>query len=237
MKENNAEGGVNGVTPTPADVGSGDPYDVVSKGANSILEYTTVLKAHGSKAVRIANHSGVSEQNYFGFQTAGGADWYGRFYYICDVTPTATTRIVQMRLSTGGVAGSMWHSTGNALTIRHGNDSTLYTFANLIPALTVYRIEHHVVVNNTVSVNFQARLYAGDSVVPIEDSGVQVVTATSALATWDLIRFGGGVTAQGTYPSATGYQVFDDNAAFANAWLGPVPGAAARLRALMGVGV
>lgn len=222
---NTAEGGVNGVTPTTADTGSGDPLGAVVPGTVSVVRYSSARPAHGALGYELANNTATAEQASIGqIDTAGGAAHVdGSFYYTCPVTPTANTRVARLRKSSAGVAGSIYHSTANKLQVRHGSDALLFTFTTAMIPGTKYRIEWEIIVNGTTTVTLQVRLYQGDTVAVMEDSGPQTVTATAAVSAIDEIQYGGGVTSAANWPSATGSQFFDDPKFGYTTWTGPAP--------------
>ena len=222
---NTAEGGTDGVTPTTSDTGSGDSLGVVTPGAVSTVKYSSAHPAHGSLGYKLANNTATAEIAKIGqLDAAGGAaSVYGSFYYLCDVTPSASLRICRARKNGGTIGGGVWQSTANKLMIRDGSDATIYTFTNAMTPGTVYRIEWEMVVNGTTAVTLQVRLYSGDGTTVIEDSGAQSITAGATVSAIDLVEYGGGITSTATWPDAsTGAQYFDDLKAFYTTWTGPV---------------
>lgn len=234
---NTAEGGADGVTPTTADTGSGDSLGVVTPGTVSTVKYSITHPAHGTLGYKLANNTATAEIATIGQLDAGGgaASVFGSFYYLCDVTPISSLRVAQLRKNGGGVAGGIYHDTGNHLQVRHGSDAAAYTFTNAMTAGTVYRVEWEIVVNGTTSATLQVRMYVGDSTSVIEDSGAVAITATATIAAIDLIRYGGGVTSTATWPdAATGAQYFDDLKSFYTTWTGPATRAHPYIDVLIG---
>ena len=217
---NYADGGTNGTTPAVTDTGSGDALGVVTAGPNSICQYSNAHPGHGTLGYKLANNTATAESNFIGQLDAGGgaASVFGSFTYLCDVTPTSSLRVTMVRKNAAGIAGGIWHSTGNLLQIRHGNDSLAHAFTNAMTPGTKYRIEWEVVVNGTTSATLQVRLYLMDSNTLIEDSGAIAITASAAVSAIDLIRYGGGATSTATWPAATGAQYFDDLKIFFPSW-------------------
>lgn len=217
---NNAEGGTSGVTPTTSDTGSGDAFTTVSKGpVAGILEYTNVSKMHGSLAYREATR-GTAESNYVGYTTTAAQDYYGRFYFMCDDVVNGG-QIVHFRVSDGGQnCGIIFFTSARKLDIRTPASVSVYLFTNALTLGTWYRVEWHCVSNNTTNFSMQVRLYAGDSTVVIEDSGVQTVAIGATVNTWASTRY--GINTASNIPSTTGFLYFDDIRAFDTAnWPGP----------------
>jgi len=211
---NTAEGGTNGVQPTTSDTGSGDPFtSIVKTDASAVLEYTNVAVAHGGMAYRMASRGTLSAESLT-WDAAPVVSCRGQVNVMCDVTPTATTTLVQFRASTGGnIAGYLVLSTGRAVQVRDGSLVAQYTFTNLLTAGTYYRLEFHYVAGGAGAGTIRAALYALDSSVLIEDSGNVAATPAATVNACGAVRFGIANVVTNT-PSTTGFLYLDDPMAF-----------------------
>lgn len=225
---NNAEGGSNGVSPTTTDTGSGDHWSGLSTTGTGVTNvYSTDHPAHGSLGYKLALASGSTAGTYLQwFDTTAPASSYGRAYLYFTGTQFfgGLTRLISLGPEAGGDI-CIIAITGGATphwSIWNQSESTSLWASSASPAYnTLYRIEWHIITNNTTTSQIQVRIYAGDDTSPIEDSGVVNVTTSVAAADAHMALFGipyGG----GYWPSSDGTAYYDDLVAFASNWVGPV---------------
>lgn len=221
---NNAEGGVNGVTPTTTDTGSGDAFTSVVKGASSVLDYSNAHPAHGGMGYRMATRA-TAESNYVSWTNGSTVSTcYGRLYIYYDVAPTIGHSFLQCRSSAGVILGYLHisMSSGEKLQISDGSETAQWTGTTSISAGTQYRLEYAFVAGGATG-SCQLKLYVADSNTVTEDSGIVTITPGSSTTAVDMIRIGSSINANtANAPTSTGYIFFDDLSAFNATWPGPV---------------
>ncbi len=212
--QNGNDGGSNGTAISTANSGgaSGDAWSTVTIGGTSTLTYSNTHAAHGtlSAAFQLAA-STVTSLN----TTKPGTTtqhWF-EFYFWAAANPAATTTLYTA-LNGASVAATVALSTTGKLLLAPSSGTTVYTFTDSVTLNAWNRVEGFIV-NSTGTGTMQARLYSGDSVTVVEDSGAQSTTSTLAQCTNH--TFGQAAAAAGT----TLQFWLDDCGVSTTGWLGP----------------
>lgn len=219
----NAEGGVDGVTLTTSDTGSGDAPTTVTTSGDAILKYSNVSK-YGAMGFRLATRT-TSLANWVSWTAAAPMTvGYGRFYLRCDDMITSTAKqVLQLQTVSGGSIGMYLQITGAGdwPRIRHGNDTDAWVSTNSLAEEIWYRWEWgYQAPPGTAAGLARIKVYPGDSNTLHSDSDWVAVTATGSFSTFNYVSMG-VVNATADSPSSTGFFYYDNLVMFANDWPGP----------------
>jgi len=217
--QNNAEGGVNGVTPTTSDSGSGDAWANVVKATGAILQYDNSAPLNGLMDYVFGNR-GTAGASYLEAQDGDLTTHFNRVYFKFDVADiTQSMNILTMRSSAGVVGGIIGLQATEKLRIASADGTTIFTLATTLTQNTRYRLEWKFDANGATC-GLQVKLFTGDSTTVLEDSGAQTVTPGSSITTWRTVRM--GITnSVANAPSSSGLLHMDDPLFFATDWPGP----------------
>jgi RHS repeat-associated protein len=215
---NSAEGGTNGTTVTVANsgAGSGDPFNVVTRGTGAALTFATAAAKHGSLGYSLTATSGTTTAlTWNGYNATSAAV---RFYYNPGATlPSTTVRLLDVRNSSGTAARILMTSS-NQLIVQNTAGTTLKTFPTALSTNTWYRIELGVSISATAA-TVNAAYYPGDSTTPVDTA---YSTSTANTGTTNITTISIGDTTSGTW---AGTEYLDDLAIQpgTTSYIGPVP--------------
>ena len=161
-----AEGGTDGTAISTANSGgaSGTAFGLVSKAGVATLNYSTVGKAHGTLGYRAVSTGATTDKFYLRTDFAGSDQFADRTYFTLNALPSQAQDLISYVDTAAAHLFQISLLGGNTIRVANAVGTTLGSYATVLTAGTLYRVETQWRKGTTTTDGqVAAQLFAGDS--------------------------------------------------------------------------
>jgi hypothetical protein len=211
---NTFEGGTSGSAITAANSGgaSGNAFDAVACGSGTVT-YVASPAAHGGRAAQLAPSTAACYLSWTSASIVPSTSSYGRAYIYFTARPSTSDVLLKLMDGSGARDAQINMDTAGHLRIIDAANGKQAYFGTAVPLNQWVRIEWHLA-NSTSAGSMEVRMYAGDSLSPLEAEASTGIATGSSFAALQL----GQAFASTAFGTTIGV---DDVAYGTTGWLGP----------------